>query len=156
MKLRARFLPRNATDFLLASLVICLQCAALFLMPSLIILALTHSAFGAFAEVVFVAIFVNLYSVASIAVNEQGIEFSRICGTPKFLAWQDIKEIAPASRRELILHGWLWPLLPAREMTPSLTSIGHYRIAWTKGWCYFPPQDAELFLRLVAGNLQSS
>jgi hypothetical protein len=106
--------------------------------------------------ILFVAVISALYSVASIAVNDRGIVFSRIFGNPKFLAWQDIKEIAPASRRELILHGWLWPLLPAREMTPSLTSMGHYRIAWTKGWCYFPPQDAESFLRLVAGHLPKS
>jgi hypothetical protein len=32
-----------------------------------------------------------------------------------------------------------------REMTASLTAVGHYRIRFTAGTAYFPPANAERF-----------
>ena len=67
-------------------------------------------------------------------------------GSPGKIPWADVESIEPASPDEVVVHGWLWPRFPMREMTPTLTSVGHYRIRWQGGAAYFPPRDVQQFL----------
>lgn len=126
----------------------------LFVLPYVAALFLTGSWEWAFLAPLCVYAVFMLFSVWSISIDESGITFSRFWGRPKKLSWNEVQDISLAPRRELIWHGWLWPLLPAREMTASLSSVGHYRISWAKGYCYYPPADQELFEKLVAQYLK--
>lgn len=94
-----------------------------------------------------------LFRVTHLTLNGEGIRFHRILGSPRFLAWHKIRSVAPASRREVVFRGWLWPLFPAREMSSSLTSLGHFRIQWDNGFCYFPPADSQAFQAFVSHHL---
>lgn len=155
MKFLARFLPRDFFDLAVSILVGSIQAAALFVLPFLMAFFIAKSVLMALlAPIIIYGIF-TLYSVRFVMVDAKGITFSRMLGYSKFLAWPEVKNICLAPRRELIWHGWLWPLLPAREMTTSLSSLGHYRISWNGGYCYFPPKDTQLFEAAVSGHLKS-
>jgi hypothetical protein len=88
--------------------------------------------------------------VRSITVDEAGIQFQRLLGYPKSLSRISILSVEEVTRRELVLHGWLWPLFPSRDMTPSLSAKHHFRIRWKDGFCYFPPKDVEQFKNEIA------
>src|SRR5205823_4800031 len=79
--------------------------------------------------------FFLLFMVRRLSVASDGLHFHRVLGSPKFLAWERISSVAVAPRTELILRGWLWPLFPSREITPSLSALQHYRITWDTGFC---------------------
>ena len=149
-------MSRGAADFCLVSFVVFpVQCLILFILPGVIAFLLSRSwpvcvAVPAVIYFVFVA-----FSVWSITLTTEGIRFHRFLGAPKFLPWTSIVSVEVAPRWELIRRGWLWPVFPTREMTASLTSLQHYRITWRKGFCYFPPADAEAFEQYVRGHLQT-
>ena len=153
MKFSPHFIPKDSIDFIAFVLVGSAQVTVLLLVPYFLTLLITKSALVAFIPPVLIYACFALFSVRSVFLDEAGIKFSRTLGTPKFLRWDEIQEVTPVSRSELILHGWLWPLLPAREMTPTLSSTGHFRISWAKGYCYYPPADAELFKSTVNEHL---
>lgn len=88
----------------------------------------------------------NLFVVWQLRCDEEGLEFVRALGNPGKILWSEIESIEPPSPDEVMLQGWLWPRFPMREMTPTLTSVGHYRIRWAGGVAYFPPRDARQFL----------
>ena len=138
-----RILPRGLVDFAISSVVGVFQTFILFGAPAAIAFFLTGSTAITFGTFCVAYVFFLLFCVRHISLGEDGIKFHRLLGTPKFLPWSRITSISPASRRELILRGWLWPIFPAREMTASLTSLNHYRIAWVDGFCYYPPRDAH-------------
>jgi hypothetical protein len=154
--LKPRLLPRSFSDLAICMLVpVPLQLAGLFAAPALVAYLLTDSEVVAWMVVVGIyAAFVSL-SVWSISVSCDGIHFRRMFGSPKYLEWSEILSIEVAPRWELIRNGWLWPLLPAREMTMSLSSLGHYRISWADGFCYFPPSNSELFDSYVSSYMPS-
>jgi hypothetical protein len=104
--------------------------------PAILILALLSIAF-------------SLHAVEWLRIDEQGIRFGRRWGSPKFLPWAAVRRVRPATRREVVLYGWLLPPIPPREATRALTSVGHYRIEWEGGYCYFPPEDEGTFRRAV-------
>ena|SRR5438105_3609466 len=127
---------------------------SLFIVPGLVVYALSGSwLVGAGVPVVIYFAFLSL-SVWSVSIRPEGIRFHRCFGSPKFLPWGRIASISVAPRWELILRGWFWPLLPAREMTASLTSLQHYRITWDTGFCYYPPADPSLFEEHLSKYLQ--
>ena len=126
---------------------------ALFIVPGLVSYLLSGSwRVGVGVPVVIYFVFLA-FSVWSISISSEGIQFNRWLGSPKFLPWGRIASISVAPRWELILRGWFWPLLPAREMTASLTSLDHYRITWDTGFCYYPPADPLLFEEHVSKYL---
>jgi hypothetical protein len=96
-----------------------------------------------------------LFSVSKVSISSAGIRFFRYFGAPKILEWSEIEDIEQVSRGELVLKGWLWPLFPAREMTPSLTSTGHIRIRYGKKFVYFPPKDIAAFEQSVDEHMRS-
>ncbi|HEY6563874.1 MAG TPA: hypothetical protein VIY86_05225, partial [Pirellulaceae bacterium] len=90
-----------------------------------------------------------MFAVWSLRLDTRGIEFRRFLGRPKFLRWDEMTSIRPATRTEVVKDGWLWPLFPAREMTACLSARDHVRFEWDSGFCFFPPKDADAFLRLA-------
>jgi hypothetical protein len=149
-----RMLPRNGGDFAVALSIGAVQTALLFVLPALGTAALTRSwAIGEYAFFLLLGVFLS-FTVEKITINRDGVRFHRIFGCPKFLAWERIVAVEEVSRNELIVRGWLWPLFPPREMTACLSSIGHYRITWNDGCCFFPPADAPQFEACVARRIR--
>lgn len=89
-------------------------------------------------------------NVWHLVLDTQGIRFSRLIGWPKSLRWTEITSIRPASRREVLVDGWLWPPFPPREMTAAMTTVGHLRIETRDGRVtFFPPADYSAFIDAV-------
>jgi hypothetical protein len=150
IKIRPRTLPRDFVDVLIAMFVcLPLQVVPMFFLPAGLVWWLTGSFLWGF--VVLLAIYAAwlCFTVWSVELSADGVRFIRLFGTPRFLRWDEITTIAEAPRREVVLHGWLWPLFPPRELTPALSALGHFRIRWSGGWCYFPPSDTETFKKEV-------
>ena len=118
-------------------------------LPCLVVFMATSSALVAgFGFLVVYAIFLSM-SVWSLELTTDGIRFARFLGSPKFIPWNQISTVKRVPRSELILHGWLWPPFPAREMTASLSSRDHFRIQYATGFRYFPPSDPDSFEEVV-------
>lgn len=92
---------------------------------------------------------VALRTVGRLRIDQAGIRFGRRAGRPAFLPWNSIRSIRPASRREVVLRGWLLPPIPPREATRSMTSVGHYRIEWEGGYTFYPPLEELAFRSAV-------
>jgi len=163
-------LPVDVWDILAVALVFCWQALWLFLLPGAsagfltawllqgvidapYLLALSLLAGAAVASAVYLLFL--MFTVWCLTISGKGIGFYRLLGHPKFLPWEAITSIKLASRRDLVLHGWLWPILPAREMSPSFTCQGHFKISWNSGYCYFPPVNAKEFEALVGVHLKN-
>ena len=149
-----RFWPRDALDWVLSITVGLLLTCVLFVGPAVIAFVITGS--GAAAFITFSAAYAVfwLFSVRRISLSSSGIRFHRVFGGPRFLPWAAISSIEPAPRAEVVLHGWLWPLFPPRETTPSLSARGHFRISWDQRFCYYPPADPQMFRDYVSAHLQ--
>lgn len=152
---KPRFLPRDLIDAVLSFGAFVIQFAVLFVLPSLILAVFVSPRSGVvcFAAIYFLFL---LFTVKEIRLTEEGIQFVRLAGSPKWLAWNQVSAITKVTSGELILRGWLWPLLPAREMTPSLSTRGHYKIAFEGGYVYYPPRDAQQFEGLLPAHLRSN
>jgi hypothetical protein len=154
--IKPRLMPRSFSDILINLLIaIPLQLGGLFILPGLVTYFIFHS--QTLALMVPLATYIAFLSLSvwSLNLSNDGIHFRRLLGSPKVLPWSDVVSIEVAPRWELIRKGWLWPLMPAREMTASFTSVGHYRITWTEGYCYFPPLDTVIFNSQVTKFLKS-
>jgi hypothetical protein len=146
---KPRVAPRDAADTLVSVAVGAVQITVMFVLPALICYWLTRSSalsigIGGCLYVAF-----SFYCVANLVISPSGIRLSRMFGRPKFIPWSAITFVREVQRPELIWHGWLWPLFPPREMTPSFTSLGHYRIQFGQRYIYFPPSDPEAFMASV-------
>jgi hypothetical protein len=133
-----------------------LQAAVHFVLPALGVLLLTHSGTAATCTAVALFAVILLFTVEKLTIRPDGIQFHRVFGAPKFLAWERIVLVQAVSRRELIWRGWIWPPFPPRESSVSMTSVGHYRIDWDGGCRFFPPADAQQFETWVAAMWQQS
>src|SRR6266446_7247994 len=130
IRITPRIMPRSVSDFCTGLFVVFpVQFLELFLVPWLIVFLFSHSRLAALIAPLLLMLVFIAFSVSSITLSSEGIRFHRLFGVPKFLPWSFISSIEIAPRWELITKEWLWPLLPAREMTASLTSLRHYRIS---------------------------
>jgi hypothetical protein len=155
LSITPRFWPRDFVDGCLSAAVGSFQTIVLFGIPAGVAFLLTRSAIvAALVACAAYGCFMS-FVVHRISVSPEGIRFHRSFGSPKFLPWERITSIAVAPRSELIVHGWVWPLFPAREMTACLSSLQHYRIAWEGGSCYYPPAEPSLFEQHVATYLKT-
>ena len=153
---RPRFWPRGLWDLSLTIIVgTSLQLVGLFIVPAALILFAFGSAKAALLAVLLLYVAFMLLSVWSVSLSQEGIRFKRVLGDPKLVPWSELTSVTEVSRWELISRGWLWPLIPAREMTACLSSLGHYKIAWRGGFCYYPPADALAFESTVNAFLTS-
>jgi hypothetical protein len=137
--------PRDLTDVCLGASIGLAQILVLFAVLGLLVWSLAHSLFAAVFAATAAAAFLGFFTVRGLVLSPQGMRFLRLLGKPSFLAWDQIRSVAPAPRSEVILRGLLWPPLFPREMTASLTLHGHYRIEYRGGFCYYPPADPKLF-----------
>jgi hypothetical protein len=146
--------PRDFADLCIGLfLVLPLQLLGLLVLPGTLIFFVTSSWWLVTAGLVIIGAVFYCFTVSSVTLSPDGMRFHRLIGTPKFLPWSAVRSLEVAPRWELIVKGWLWPLLPAREMTTSMTSLHHFRISWDGGFCYFPPADAEAFEKYAANYL---
>ena len=146
---KPRLRPRNAADLLICIVVGSLQLLVLFALPCGVIYISTSSALvSGLGFLVLYAIFLSI-GVWSLQLTPDGVQFRRFLGSPKFVPWNRISMVKRVPRSELILHGWLWPPFPAREMTASLSSQDHFRIQYDTGFRYFPPSDPDNFEELI-------
>jgi len=150
LKIKPRTLPRDFSDVLIGLFVaLPVQVATLFFLPSGLVWWITGSPILGFLTLLVIYAVWLCFTVWSLELSADGIRFARFCGAPKFLRWEDITDISEAPRREVVIHGWLWPMFPAREMTPALSALGHFRIRWRYGISYFPPAQTEEFRRQI-------
>lgn len=149
LTIKARILPRRISDALVAGVIGLAQALVLFVVPAFVVGVLTQSlGIGWFTFLVIYALWL-LFTVRHLRCDEDALEFVRILGTPKRIPWEYLESVEEAPQAELVLRGWLWPPFPAREMTLSLTSLGHYRIRWRGGETYFPPKDVQQLLDAI-------
>lgn len=147
--IRPRIAPRDLVDLLLSITVGHLQPAVLLGLSTVTVFYFSGSLFYALAGYFIMISLVNLFAVSSLTVCAEGLRFKRLLGSPKFLPWERISSIAVASRREFVLHGWLWPLFPQRGVTSSYSTLRQYRVTWDSGYCYYPPATPEEFESLI-------
>lgn len=155
IQVHPRIKPRDFADFCIVAFIASpIIIGVLIVVPAIIAFIFTRS--FTIALLVSLAIYVIflLFSVSHLTFSPDGIRFHRILGSPKFLSWNRIVSISEAPRWELIFWGWLLPVFPAREMTASFSSVGHYRIQWDSGYCYFPPKFPDTFEKYVQQKLE--
>jgi hypothetical protein len=158
-KIKPRFWPRDIADVFVAFLIgFLFQVGLILILPSLFVffVVLTTGqgveislgcAFATYLSILAVWI---AFTVWSLRISDEGMEFTRLLGKPKLLHWNDITDVSEVPRKEVVLKGWLWPMFPCREMTTCLSALRHFRIRWGDNYCYFPPADADDFLKLVS------
>lgn len=151
--IRPRVAPRDISDALLSTAVGSVQLGILFVVPALIVYVWTDSSSLAFGFAIGLYLIFAMFTVSTLEVDLSGVKLKRIFGVPKLVRWNEISEVREATRSELIRQGWLWPLFPAREMTPSYTSVGHYRFQYGDDFFFFPPGDVEEFLNTLPPHL---
>jgi hypothetical protein len=149
--LKPLILPQSFSDGALAAAVGALQ-FLVFVLPGALALATFENNLPGIVLLVAVPLFFNLHCISQTSVDTDGIHFKRVLGAPRTILWSEITSVHAVSSRELVVNGWLWPLFPAREMTPSLTTLGHYRIQFGTRWVYFPPKEPEKLLEYVRRN----
>jgi hypothetical protein len=136
-----------------AGVAIVAMCGVGVAIPAALVYAATGSATTA-SLVLYAGLMVVLVAIAMTVVHwmrldARGITLGRRSGGPRFVAWNDVTGIRPATRREVIVDGWLWPPVPPREATRCPSSLGHFRIDHRGGHLYFPPADPAQFLGAV-------
>ena len=153
--LRPHGAPRDARDAFITVTALFLIAAAVLLvgyLPLRLLLDPFDAATGALVLAGLVVIGVGLCSVSALELDDTGIRFRRIAGSPRFLSWDRVVAIRRADRAEVVLRGWLLPPLPPRAPALTLTSLGHYRFDWDGGFCYFPPADEHALLAILERN----
>lgn len=145
----AKIWPRSGSDALITAFFGLLQVVVLFILPSILMSLLFQNVLVGIATYLALGLLWILLSVRTLRVSEDGMEFVRVLGSPKWLSWNQITSVEKAPRNEVILYGWLWPPFPTREMTFSLSCIGHYRIRYGSKWVYYPPRDGKVLESLV-------
>jgi hypothetical protein len=144
------FKPKLTTsgfgDFMAFFAVGAFQAAVMFVLPGYLTYTATGSEVSGWGVgIVLYGIFL-LFSVSSVGISESGIHLKRVFGTPKEVPWGRVRGFIEANPREVIVLGWLWPLFPAREMTPCMSCKGHIRIQLDDGYFYYPPKAMSHFI----------
>lgn len=149
MKIKPRTAPRDVIDIMVGAPIGLIQASLAIGVPSLAVALILNPLAGALACLTLCGMSF-LLMVTSLEVQEDGILFRRVLLKPKKLAESEIVSVEEASRREVVIHGWLWPPWPfAREMTACLSARQHFRIQWKGGYCYFPPRDVDHFRKVI-------
>ncbi|HEY0064136.1 MAG TPA: hypothetical protein VGC21_18615 [Telluria sp.] len=149
---KPRIAPRNLPDLLITASVGLLQVLILIGLPGALAYVLSRNPVVTLVCMTAANVLFALFSVSKVVLVAEGIRFSRALGSPKLIAWDAITGVAEAPRKELIVRGWLWPIFPARELTTTLTSLGHYRIDYGQRSVYFPPRDGAAFVAAIAAR----
>lgn len=146
---KPKLITSGLIDFVTFLAVGLFQAAIMFVLPGyLCYLATGNTTLGVLFGVALYFIFM-LYLVNSITISKSGITLKRIFGNPKKVAWECVRGFSEATPKEVIILGWLWPLFPAREMTPCMSCKGHVRIQLNDGYFYYPPRDLMKFIETL-------
>jgi hypothetical protein len=156
LRVSPRVQSRGVIDFCIVVFIVSpVLLGIVFGVPAFVAFLFTDSSLVALLVIVAVFITFTLFTVSHLTLSSDGIRFHRVLGAPKFLPWSRVVSVKQASRWELILRGWFWPPFPAKEMTTSLSSVGHYKIQWDSGFCYFPPAYPSTFEQYVQQRIQN-
>ncbi len=149
-KIKPRILPRSLPDFIFVFLVFIIQTIILYLIPSLIVLLITNNVIFVFATVFVIWMYFITGGVRYLIINDDGIFFKRILGNPNKILSEELESIEISNPLNTIVYGWLWPPLPAREMTYSLSSQQHVKFTYGKGkFVFFPPKNIADFYDVI-------
>jgi hypothetical protein len=148
---RPALAPEDAADALLtlgAALVILLE---LLVLPTLAWFAAGRGSPYAMPAAYTVWTAQVLYVVGTavhwLKLDERGIHLGS--WKRRMVPWSYVTAVRPAGPAEVVVFGWLWPPIPPRDGTRSLTSRGHFAIEHRGGVHYFPPADPAAFLDAV-------
>lgn len=149
-KIRPRILPRSIFDLLICLPAIIIQ-GLLLLAPILILFLLTKNELLVLVYFLAVSVFFLLGGVRYLLIDENGIVLKRMIGTPRFISWDEIESVEISSPINTIIYGWLWPPIPAREMTYSLSTYRHVQFTYSGGKrTFFPPKKVQELLSIVS------
>jgi hypothetical protein len=146
--------PQSSRDAALGIAIGLLLAFVLFGLPTLVTLAAYR---GAHQPLVVMGVWIVFFCpvalvayatvVHSLRLDADGITFKRWWGVPRHLPWSEVRRIRRAPPREVVVRGWLWPPVPPREATRSMTAEGHYAIEYGAGKVtYYPPENEADFL----------
>jgi len=149
-KILPRVLPRTFSDFLLTLSAGTLLILILFVLPYKLLWMATNNYVVTLVPLLVICLYFIFGGVRYLEINSEGIRFKRVLGAPKLIEWRNLEgvEISPPLRT--IWFGWLWPIIPAREMTCSFSSYKHalFRYSGNKV-VFFPPYDIDLLLSCI-------
>jgi len=146
--------PRDSTDTAISATIGLALTMFTAGCPGAMVAYATGSVILGILTVLAIVMLFGFYAVTDLAVDDKGLHFVRQFGPPTFIPWSEITAIEPAPRSEVIVFGWIFPPFPAREPTPTMTSLGHYRISCGKECMYYPPEDPEAFMAAVGRHLR--
>lgn len=137
-------------DILICLPVVTVQMLLLFVAPMLIVFLVTESAILVLLLFLVVWGFFLLGGVRCLLIDENGILLRRVVGHPRFISWDDLESVEISSPLNTIVYGWLWPPIPAREMTYSLSALKHVQFRYGGGKrMFFPPRQTQELLDLI-------
>ena len=147
---KPRVWPRNIFDLFICLPSFIIQILVLFVLPMLIVFMI----FGNLLLTIFVVLAIWLYFVIGgvryLSINDDGITFKRVLGSPKFVSWSELEGVEVSSPLNTIIFGWLWPPIPAREMTYSLSAFEHVQFTYSGGKrTFFPPMEVRGLMSLI-------
>jgi hypothetical protein len=149
-KIAPRILPRTFPDFLLTFLAATILILILFVLPYKLLWVATNNYVVTFVPLLMVVLYFVFGGVRFLEINSEGIRFKRVLGSPKLIEWRNLEGVEISSPLRTIWFGWLWPIIPAREMTCSVSSYNHvlFRYSGNK-MVFFPPYDIELLFTCI-------
>ncbi|MBL8309133.1 MAG: hypothetical protein JNL19_01800 [Burkholderiales bacterium] len=153
--IKPQVVPRDLTDAILSTVIGMIQIAILFALPSLVVYLLSGSESVAWVTAIAMYVVFAAFSVTALELDDAGVRLKRLLGVPKFVPWSDMTSVSEAPRRELVVHGWLWQLFPSREITPSFSSIGHYKFQYGEKFFFFPPGNVAALQSALPPHLRS-
>lgn len=149
VKIVPRILPRTFPDFLLTLSVGIIQILILVVLPYKLVGVVANNDVATIIPFLVILYFV-LGGVRFLGIDSEGIKFKRVLGAPKRIEWRFLEGVEVSPPLRTICLGWLWPIIPAREMTFSFSSYNHVLFHYSGGkLAFFSPYDIELLLACV-------
>ena len=139
----------DGTDRAVSLVVLVIQFFVVSILPGYLIYFLTGNSYLSWGTGLIMLLAFAGQGVSALEVSEEGIRVSRLYGSPKFLPWSEVSQVEEVGRTEVVVFGWLWPPFPAREMTPSSSSVGHFRIRYRNGYFFYPPANPVHFMEVI-------
>jgi len=156
-KINPRISPRNIIDLLILIPAFMIQSTILFFIPMVFVWYISGNILLSFFYLFFVWLYYAFGGVRYLVVDDKGIEFKRIIGSPKYIHWIDLESVEVSSPFNTIMLGWLWPPIPAREMTYSLSTFEHIQFTYNKGKkVFFPPNNTSELIKIIELNRKNT
>ena len=152
-KVKPRILPRSILDLVIVVIAMFFQILIYFVIPMSIVGYITQNILFSLAVFLIIWGYFIFGGVRYLIIDEEGIIFKRVLGSPKSIPWKNLELVEVSSPINTVLFGWFWPLIPPREMTYSSSSYGHVIFTYNEGkQVFFPPKNTEEFLEVVKAH----